>query len=164
MTSASKPQLTAAYAYEDGARDTFRVCREHGQKCFYDLPIGYWRVWQELLAEEQEREPEWAVTLQGALDSEEKLGRKDEEIQLADHIFVASSFTRRTLEVAPITPSNIHIIPYGAPPVTNECRRREQMALSRPFRGSLDATKRALILAQGRRLAQTPCRVDTAGH
>jgi len=120
MTSASKPPLTAAYAYEDGARDTFRVCREQGHKCFYDLPIGYWRVWRELLAEEQEREPEWAVTLQGALDSDEKLARKDEEIQLADHIFVASSFTRTTIEAAPITPSNIHIIPYGAPPAANE--------------------------------------------
>ena len=120
MTSASKPRLTGAYAYEDGARDTFRVCREQGQKCFYDLPIGYWRVWRKLLAEEQEREPEWAVTLQGALDSDEKLARKDEEIQLADHIFVASTFTRKTLDAAPIAPANIHIIPYGAPPAAND--------------------------------------------
>jgi starch synthase len=142
MTSLSKPRLTAAYAYEDGARDTFRVCREQGQRCFYDLPIGYWRVWRKLLAEEQEREPEWAATLQGALDTDEKLARKDEEIQLADHIFVASSFTRSTIDVLQIAPSNVHIIPYGAPPVADDISEtRADRPLRVLFAGALTQRK-----------------------
>jgi glycosyltransferase involved in cell wall biosynthesis len=107
--------LTAVYAYEDGARDTFREARARGLRCYYDLPIGYWRFARRLLTEEAELQPEWAATLSGNRDSEEKLARKDEELALADKIFVASSFTRRTLEMAAIGNKPVQVIPYGAP-------------------------------------------------
>lgn len=109
--------LTGVYAGEDGARDTFRRARELGLKCFYDLPIGYWRAAQALYAEEREREPEWAATLTGTRDSAAKLARKDEELRLADVVFVASEFTRQTLALAPAFAGRVCVIPYGAPPV-----------------------------------------------
>lgn len=120
LMSSPRGVFNGVYAYEDGALETFRVCREMGGKCLYDLPIGYWRVWHELLAEEKLREPEWASTLQGAADSEEKLARKDEELRLANRIFAASSFTRQTLEAAPSHQADVQIIPYGAPAVSTE--------------------------------------------
>jgi glycosyltransferase involved in cell wall biosynthesis len=107
--------VNGVYAYEDGASATFEAARRRGIACIYDLPIGYWRVAHEIYAEEAEREPQWACTLSGMRDSEEKLARKDCEIALADTVLVASSFTRRTILAAPKAPSNIHVIPYGAP-------------------------------------------------
>lgn len=111
----------AVYAYEDGALETFRQAKAGGARCLYDLPIGYWRSAQELLANEGERWPEWAATMPGFKDSEAKLARKDEELRLADAIFVASSFTAETLEdyLAPgLAP--VHVIPYGFPAVAND--------------------------------------------
>ena len=105
---------TAVYAYEDGALETFRAAHDLGVNCIYDLPIGYWQVGQRLFAEEKEREPEWSCTLTGALDSAEKLSRKDDELRLANHVVVASTFTKNTLADAPGA-AKIEVIPYGAP-------------------------------------------------
>lgn len=107
----------AVYAYEDEASLSFRMARSRGLKCFYDLPIGYWRAARRLLANERELRPEWAATLTGFLDSEAKLARKDEELQLADHIFVASSFTASTLKDYPGTLAPVSIVPYGFPDI-----------------------------------------------
>lgn len=110
--------LTGVYAGEDGACETFRQAQRLGLKRFYDLPIGYWRAAQALYAEEREREPEWAGTLTGTQDSSAKLARKDEELALADVVFVASAFTRQTLETATAFAGQVHVVPYGAPPET----------------------------------------------
>ena len=135
--------LSAVYAYEDGAAATFRAARERGLRCIYDLPIGYWRVAHALYAEEREREPQWAVTLTGTLDSPEKLARKDEELAAADVVMVASSFTRKTIEAAPCPPKPVHVIPYGAPlsaPLEAAPRAREGK-LKVLFVGSLGQRK-----------------------
>jgi glycosyltransferase involved in cell wall biosynthesis len=107
----------AIYAYEDGALQSFKVAKSKGIVCLYDLPIGYWRSMRKLLETEKVNRPEWAVTLTGFNDSEAKLQRKDSELSLADHIFVASSFTKKTLEMYPGKLTNIEVIPYGFPPV-----------------------------------------------
>lgn len=112
-----KVGATAVYAYEDGAEMTFKEAKQQGLRCLYDLPIGYWRAAHKLLAQEKERWPEWASTLTGFADSELKLARKDEELRLADHIFVASQFTAKTLNSYPGTLAPIEVIPYGFPPV-----------------------------------------------
>lgn len=112
--------LRAVYTVEDCALDTFRMARGRGWRCVYDLPIGYWRAGQSIYREEAEREPAWASTLGGMQDSEAKLARKDAELELADTVVVASTFTRRTLALAPRPVGNIHVIPYGAPPAIPE--------------------------------------------
>jgi starch synthase len=103
-----------AYGYEDGARELFEAAQERGWRKIYDLPIGYWKAGRRLYAEEAERQPEWAATLQGIRDSSEKLKRKDEELALADAVVVASSFTRDTLETSGA--KTILKIPYGCMP------------------------------------------------
>jgi starch synthase len=108
--------ITAVYAYEDGASMAFAAAKARGLKCLYDLPIGYWRVAHAIYAEEMEREPQWAVTLTGTLDSPEKLARKDEELRLADAVFVASSFTKKSIGFAPgVVDKPVHVISYGSP-------------------------------------------------
>jgi glycosyltransferase involved in cell wall biosynthesis len=112
-----KNNVRAVYAYEDGALNTFQAARARGLKTIYELPIGYWKAHQELLNEEAVLQPEWAMTLRGKTDSQEKLHRKDEELALADHIIVPSQFVHDTLSKASSLAASINVIPYGAPPV-----------------------------------------------
>lgn len=110
-----RKRTQAVYAYEDGAASSFRVARELGLRTLYDLPIGYWRAAQEMLGTVAEANPEWAMTMVGMRDSPEKLARKDREIELADHIYVASSFTAKTLGLYPGELPPVSVIPYGFP-------------------------------------------------
>ena len=119
--------ITAVYAYEDGALETFRAAKLYGIKCIYDLPIGYWQAMHRMLSEEREKNPEWTITLGGFNDSEEKLQRKDEELSLSDIIFVASSFTKETLKEYPGKLPEIKVIPYGFP---NTNAERKYMSFS----------------------------------
>ena len=109
--------VDAIYAYEDGALASFRVAKKLGLTCLYDLPIGYWRSARRFLLPEIEKWPDWASTLTGFNDSDTKLSHKDEELRLADCIFVASSFTAGTLNEYPGTLAPVKVIPYGFPPV-----------------------------------------------
>lgn len=108
-------RFTGVYAYEDGARESFRVATHHDLLRIYDLPIGYWRAARAILSEEAELQPEWAMTLHGNLDSAQKTARKDAELHQANLVIVASSFTLRTLEYAPEFRGSVVMIPYGAP-------------------------------------------------
>lgn len=114
--------VDGVYAYDDGAFETFCYAKEKGIKCFFDLPIVHWRCYQSLLADEAKKNPEWAETLWVFGDSKEKLMRKDEELKLADCIFVASSFTKESiLKYYPHSLSSpIKVIPYGFPNVYEE--------------------------------------------
>jgi len=118
LPRAVKENLDALYNYEDGALESFKAAKPFGLQCMYDLPIGYWRTARKILQFEKQRWPDWTNTLTSLKDSEEKLNRKDEELSLADRIFVASSFTAKTLEDYPGQLAPIEVIPYGFPPPT----------------------------------------------
>lgn len=104
----------SVYCYEDGARETFLAAGAIGAKCIYDLPIGYWRTARRILTEEAERLPEWSSTLGGLKDSPDKLARKDDELRLANHILVASTFTAQTLQDCPFPVAPVLVVSYGA--------------------------------------------------
>ncbi|RYY07950.1 MAG: glycosyltransferase [Sphingobacteriaceae bacterium] len=113
----AKNSTDAVYAYEDGSLYSFREAKKLQMQCLYDLPIGYWRTAKHLLELEYERWPEWRPTLLSFGDSDEKLARKDEELLLADKIFVASQFTANTLKDYPKKLAPIKVVPYAFPPV-----------------------------------------------
>lgn len=117
--------LAGVYAYEDGALESFKEAHRRGISCLYDLPIGYWRTARKLMESELERWPDWAATLTGFKDSAEKLERKDAELSLADCVFVASSFTARSLINYPGELPQVSIIPYGFPKVYEQRTYRE---------------------------------------
>lgn len=117
LKKASKFGVKGVYAYEDGARNAFIQANNLQVECLYDLPIGYWRAGKRLLEIERELRPEWASTLKSFQNSEAKQLRKDEELRLANRIFVASKFTAKTLADFPGNLSPIEVIPYGFPPV-----------------------------------------------
>ncbi len=140
-------KFSAVYAYEDGAAESFRTAKDCGIRRIYDLPIGYWRVAQQIYAEEREREPAWARTLTGIGDSNEKLTRKEEELKLAERIVVASTFTRETLSHGHFE-GTVDVIPYGAPAVSqNEIAVRSGL-LRVLFAGSLGQRKGLSYLLQ----------------
>lgn len=139
----SNNKYNAVYAYEDGALNSFKSAAQNGIKCLYDLPIGYWKAARVLMAEEIQKRPDWAATLSGFSDSELKTKRKDEELALADHIFVASSFTAQTLSHYPGTLKDISVIPYGFPKVEEikSYKRKENQKLKFLFVGGLSQRK-----------------------
>jgi glycosyltransferase involved in cell wall biosynthesis len=120
LANAKMQGLTGVYAYEDGALNTFTKAKKIGIKCIYDLPIGYWKSARMLLQKEFEINPDWSDTLTGFNDSESKLNKKDKELALADIIFVASSFTKKTLEEYSGILAEIKVIPYGFPEVNHK--------------------------------------------
>jgi glycosyltransferase involved in cell wall biosynthesis len=143
-----KPRtFSGVYTYEDGALETLTAARQNGLPAIYDLPIGYWRSARTLLDGEFERMPQWAGTLTGFKDSEEKLNRKDAELAQATRIVVASSFTAQTLRAYPGTLPAPIVIPYGFPPVAAEPVRppHAPVTQARPLRllfvGSLSQRK-----------------------
>jgi len=117
LVKAKKEGVKGVYAYEDGALATFTKAKQLGLCCIYDLPIGYWKSARSLMKKEFEINPEWSSTLTGFNDSSDKLNKKDQELALADVIFVASSFTKKTLEDYSGNLPEIKVIPYGFPEV-----------------------------------------------
>ena len=117
MSEAVGAGTTAVYAYEDGAALTFQTARRLGLPTVYDLPIGYWRMADEILQEEAARKPDWASTLavSRVRNHEARTARKEEELALAQTVIVASSFTARSLRYSPRAPSRVEVIPYGSP-------------------------------------------------
>lgn len=138
----AKHHLDAVYAYEDGAYHSFKAAKNYNIACLYDLPIGYWRYARQLLATEQALWPDWASTLTGFKDSEQKLQRKDAELALADNIFVASTFTAKSLSAYPGKLAPVHVIPYGFPePVTNRIYNLNNRPIKLLFVGGLSQRK-----------------------
>ncbi|MEY2544955.1 MAG: alpha-maltose-phosphate synthase [Verrucomicrobiota bacterium] len=134
----SRADLKAVYAYDAGALETFRAAKRRGLKCIYEYPIVHWRKVRELQREEAELQPEWAPTLLGLRDSEAKLARKDEELSLADVIVTACSFARESL---PLVNASVHVIPYGAPDVSEETPPASTEKLRVLFVGALTQAK-----------------------
>jgi starch synthase len=126
------------YAYEDGALATFEAARRNASPRIYELPIGYWRAHREALSDAAARRPEWLPTLKALGDPQAKLDRKDEELRLATTLVVASTFTASTLSLAPSTPTDIIVIPYGFPP-----------AAATPTPASASASERLRIIFVG---------------
>ncbi|MBD3379246.1 MAG: glycosyltransferase [Candidatus Omnitrophica bacterium] len=108
-----KEDSQAVYSYEDGAASTFTAAKRSGMKCFYDLPIMFYRKAQKIQKEEAATFPELADSLKAASEPAWKIDRKEREIELADHIFVASTVTKNSLLEEGIPAGKITVIPYG---------------------------------------------------
>lgn len=119
----TQSSLSAVYAYEDGALETFQVAQAQGLQRFYELPIGYWRAHRRFCREEAALQPAWAHTWHADADSEAKVRRKDEELALASHIIVPSRFVADTLKDYPGSLAPLSILPYGCPsPIAPDAR------------------------------------------
>ncbi|MCP2045726.1 glycosyltransferase family 4 protein [Pontibacter sp. HSC-36F09] len=159
--------VKAIYAYEDGAEFSFMEAKKHPIKCFYDLPTGYWRAAKRLLEAERELRPEWASTMTGFSDSLKKLDRKDNELRLANCIFVASNFVAETLKEYPGQLAPIEVIPYGFPSVAeNRTYRRfsGKQPLKVLFVGKLTQQKGVAVLFDAAEKLRKFIQLTVVGH
>lgn len=166
LAIAQNKGIRGVYAYEDGAFATFTKAKQLGIKCYYDLPIGYWKSARSLLQDELENNPEWAITLTGFNDSQIKLNKKDRELALADVIYVASSFTKKTLKEYSGKLAEIKVIPYGFPEVKfdREYKSLEGRKLKILFVGGLSQRKGISYLFEAVEGIQDQVELTVVGH
>jgi glycosyltransferase involved in cell wall biosynthesis len=166
LAKAKKKGLMGVYSYEDGALATFTKAKQLGLCCIYDLPIGYWKSARLLMQNEFDFNPEWSSTLTGFNDSLEKLEKKDQELALADVVFVASSFTKKTLEEYSGNLAEIKVVPYGFPEVKE---RKEYQSLANRklkvlFIGGLSQRKGLSYLFEAVEEMQNEVELTIVGH
>jgi glycosyltransferase involved in cell wall biosynthesis len=114
-TYISTQPVTTVYCYEDAALQTFQAAKQAGLTCCYDLPIAYWQTVQRLLYEEAERLPQWEPTLIGTSDSQPKLDRKTQELELADLVVCPSQFVYESLPEAARQSKKCIVAEFGSP-------------------------------------------------
>ena len=133
-------ELAWVYGYEDGALTTFRAAGEMGIGRAYELPIAYWETTRRLLREEAERLPEWEPTLGATRDSDEKMERKTEELELAEKVICPSEFVRESLPEA--ARGKCRVARFGSPESFSPGRKqRKQRGLRVLFAGALTQRK-----------------------
>lgn len=115
-----KINFNGVYAYEDVAHDTFIEAKKRGITTIYELPIPYYRHYLDILELEKKNNPDWSITLTGLKNSPSKLARKDKELENADWVIVANSFTAKSLLDFPGKKKKVLIIPYGFPKVNTD--------------------------------------------
>jgi glycosyltransferase involved in cell wall biosynthesis len=147
LLNARKNGVNAVYAYEDGALQSFTKAKELGIKCIYDLPIAYWAFGRQLMLEEAERLPDWAVTLAGGVkDSSAKLDRKVQELTLANTVIVPSKFVQDSLPSGICANKRIVLSPFGSPTLNRKdinliAKKDFQKPLRVLFAGSMGQRK-----------------------
>lgn len=105
------------YAYEGSARQTFREARQQGITSIDEQSCCYtgWTI--KLFADEAERNPEFANLLPPVEHSVRYMEAQEEELRLADYVFVPSAHVLRTLEGVVVS-EKIRVVTYGAPKVS----------------------------------------------
>lgn len=109
------------YAYEDGGLQTYREARKFGVTIIHEQPSAHWRWTHKLFAEEAERRPEYSSLLPITDNTARHVEWKDEELQLADYVFVPSKHILRTL-TGIVPKDKVRLIPYGAPDIKPRLR------------------------------------------
>lgn len=135
-------QANLVYSYEGEALQSFREAKRLGITTCYEVPSSYWHWEQNLFSDEARRNPQFAGLLPQLKDPAGHIRWKDEELALADYVFVPSEHVRGTLRGV-VDESKIRVITYGAP--LPRSGKRTSLDGSRPlkvlFVGSLHQRK-----------------------
>ena len=140
--------LDAIYSYEDLAATTFAQAKQQGILCLYDLPIPYYAMTGKIMKQEAELFPEIAPAIPSIREPREKIRRKQQEIELADHIFVASSISKQSLLEIGVKAEKITVIPYGSPLEYFQPQPKPDNCLRALFVGRLSPRKGVHYLLQ----------------
>ncbi len=150
--------INVVYAYEDCALRLFETAQQIGVRRVYDLPIAYWEITQRLLREEADRWPEWEPTLGGTRDSDEKLARKTQELDLAELVICPSAFVLESLPEKARRSKPCVVAPFGSPvlkPGAVTVKKRSGKRLRLLFAGALSQRKGLADLFQAMKLVSS---------
>jgi glycosyltransferase involved in cell wall biosynthesis len=108
-----RPAITAVHAFEDCSLRQFEEAKRLGKACIYDLPTCYYPLWERTFIRLQKRYSDWMAGSEYLNSSENyHRKRKEQELELADVILVASEFVKRSvLEFQPT--KTVQVVPYG---------------------------------------------------
>lgn len=109
--------IDATYCYTHGALDIFKTCKTHHIKCYYELPIEYYKNLIEIIQQEKKENPLWADDIH-IYNNTNNLHIIDEELNLADCIIVASTYLQKSLVKYGFNKEKIHVVPYGFPSIS----------------------------------------------
>ena len=104
--------VSAVHSFEDCSLWQFEEAKRRGKACIYDMPIGYFRWWQEKQEDLARKYAEWIPA--GGIPSNRHVRpeQKVKEMELADLVLVACGFVEKTIrEFLPA--KTIAIAPYG---------------------------------------------------
>jgi glycosyltransferase involved in cell wall biosynthesis len=108
----ARPAVTVVHAYEDCSQWQFEEAKRRGKACVYDMPIGYFRAWEETRELLLRRYADWVP--EGGLPESRwvRPEQKRREMQLADLVLAPSDFVAGTiLRFEP--GKRVAIAPYG---------------------------------------------------
>ena len=94
--------LDAVVCYENGARETFRAAKAQGAKTILDA-ASFHHAWQDAFYEPVESD-----AVHRRINA-----RKDEEVELADHILTVSELARESYIDAGVPPEQVTSVPMG---------------------------------------------------
>jgi glycosyltransferase involved in cell wall biosynthesis len=107
-----RSDVTAVHAYEDCSLLQFEEAKKSDKACIYDMPIGYWRAWQEVLSDLNRRYEDWVPSDDPSPSSRTPVRQKGREMELADLVLVPSSFVETSIQKY-VSDKTIARVPYG---------------------------------------------------
>lgn len=152
------PEDSAVISMWGHALDTFEAARKLGVRRFLDYPTAHPRALMDLIAEEVRLQPDYASTFLEGTVSQALLSRVEREFELADRIFVLSSFQRRTFVEAGVPEDKLITTPLGVELETFKpaSRQGEDDAFNVLFVGQITQRKGISYLLEGFERAAIP--------
>jgi glycosyltransferase involved in cell wall biosynthesis len=148
---------TALIAYHTAALSALKRSRQIGVPSFLEYPIAHHSVAERILREESRREPEYASTLQFHSFPPTYRQLLEAEIDLADHIFVLSTFHKRSFLEAGIDENKLIVTPLGVDTDLFRPANKQQDGVFRiVFVGQITQRKGISYLINAFRMAAIP--------
>jgi glycosyltransferase involved in cell wall biosynthesis len=137
-----RPAVTAVHAYEDCSLWSFEEARRLGKACIYDMPIGYYRLWEQTQSELAKKYADWLPDRHLPSNCHFRPEQKRKEMELADLVLIPSRFVEGTIRA--FHPNkHVAFAPYGIdlefwrPPV----KKRESEKLRFIYAGQISVRK-----------------------
>lgn len=120
-----QPGLAAVYGYEHAALATFQRAKALKIPCIYELPAPAPAFVSAIFAKEYSLFPKIKNSYTNRLSEQQthRTERRQLEGELADLVIVNSKLTRDSFVAEGLDASKIHVIPLGAPPISNSQRQ-----------------------------------------
>jgi glycosyltransferase involved in cell wall biosynthesis len=90
-----RPNVTAIHSYEDCSLWQFEAAKIRGKACIYDMPIGYYKAWEEKQQFLASKYADWLPP--AGLTRYVRTEQKRKEMELADLVLAPSSFVMETI-------------------------------------------------------------------